>query len=306
MDFYMLLTFVFIVVCLLVFNSKTKKVKVVSDIIYYPVKSCAGIHLLEAEISDLGLKRDREWAVVDENKQVISLREEPRLYRLQPKFEFGFENEYKYLVLTYPKFPELKLPLDEMGGEEFEVELGKAAGRAVDIGPGASKWLSMVFEKPYSLVKIKKYRKIEQTKDEGNFELGFADEAQVLVASEESYEKLCKYLPKSKSEEIPISNFRPNIIVKNCEPFDEDNWKVFEINGVVFQGVEMCYRCRATTVNFSSAEMDKQQEPLKTLRKVHGKGVKAYFGLWAVKKNKGSIHVKDKVNVVSREVRNSN
>mmetsp|Transcript_4298 Transcript_4298/g.6498 ORF Transcript_4298/g.6498 Transcript_4298/m.6498 type:complete len:295 (-) Transcript_4298:474-1358(-) len=292
MESYILSTFLIILLCYLI---SRKRPKVVSEVIHYPIKSCAGINLSRGEVSDLGLKNDREWAITDQNQNIITLREDPRLYRLQPKLESH------HLVLTYPGFPNFKVPLNTNPTQEFQVEFGKASGQAVDAG--ASSWLSRVFGKPYKLVRITQHRQMNQVKNQApgisdNFKLNFPDKSQVLVVSQESYQELSKHLPGS----VPFSNFRPNIVVKNCQPFEEDHWKTFEINGVVFEGVELCCRCLTTTVNPSSLTLNRE-EPLKTLRKLHGKGAKAYFGLLAVRKNNGSISVQDTVKVLSKEPR---
>lgn len=63
--------------------------------------------------------------------------------------------------------------------------------------------------------------------------------------------------------------FRPNILVDgdNIPPFDEDNWEWIKIGHVVFRSVKPCTRCTLTTINPDDGVRNKQEEPLKTLKK---------------------------------------
>ena len=55
---------------------------ILSQIILYPVKSCAGMSVQEATLTHSGLSLDavydREWMVVDENGLAMTQREHPR------------------------------------------------------------------------------------------------------------------------------------------------------------------------------------------------------------------------------------
>ena len=44
----------------------------------YPVKSCAGIALAEAQLVETGLAHDREWMVVDPVGHFLTQRDTPR------------------------------------------------------------------------------------------------------------------------------------------------------------------------------------------------------------------------------------
>jgi len=44
----------------------------ISAIYIYPVKSLSGIQLTESKIIETGFKYDRQWMLVDQNKQFLS------------------------------------------------------------------------------------------------------------------------------------------------------------------------------------------------------------------------------------------
>ena len=52
-------------------DNEEQKQPVVVDIIYYPVKSAAGIHLMSADIGRFGIVRDREWALYNPDTSEI-------------------------------------------------------------------------------------------------------------------------------------------------------------------------------------------------------------------------------------------
>ena len=55
----------------------------------YPVKSCAGMPVTEAELTPTGLAWDRAWMVVDAAGRFVTQRELPRMVLIQPAFRMG-------------------------------------------------------------------------------------------------------------------------------------------------------------------------------------------------------------------------
>ena len=56
----------------------------VASLFVYPVKSCRGIALSTALLTERGIAHDREWLIVDEGGRFITQREVPRLALLVP------------------------------------------------------------------------------------------------------------------------------------------------------------------------------------------------------------------------------
>lgn len=303
--------FIFLVVSfvLIIFYAKKKKNIVVSDIIIYPVKGCNGVHLKSSQVGELGLSFDREWAICGPDNSIIDQLVEARLKNLVSNLEFNKKNEPEYLVLEYPSFTACKLKIENKNDSMFEIVVDKRKGLAINEGENVSNWLKSVFGKEYRLCKIVKQRRLNGNTDydekiwKDEHKLSFACEGQLLVVSQESYDYLIEKVPKYKQDDIDISNFRPNIILKNCKPFEEDNFEFWEINGVKFQGIRLCTRCRMTTISPNTLEYDSDCEPLKTLRKLHGTGTKGFFGLYSLRLNSGIISVDDKVEIKSMKLR---
>ena len=125
--------------------------------------------------------------------------------------------------------------------------------------------------------------------------LSFASEGQVLITSLGSFESLHSALPNYVKPEIKIDCFRSNIILKHLPPYREDFFETFRIGEITFKVIKKCDRCRETTINPNTLKFEENAEPLNTLRKHHGDGVKGYFGILARAKCTGSVKVGDKV-----------
>ena len=55
----------------------------------HPVKSCAGIAVVQGLLVETGLDLDRAWMVVDEHGEMLTQRELPRLALVQPTLRHG-------------------------------------------------------------------------------------------------------------------------------------------------------------------------------------------------------------------------
>ena len=69
---------------------------------------------------------------------------------------------------------------------------------------------------------------------------------------------------------IPMSRFRPNIVLKGPQlrPFEEDTWKVIAIGDVVFAIVKACPRCKQACTDQHTGVVDRHYEPVRTLKSI--------------------------------------
>ena len=66
------------------FDSNADLSGAVARLFIYPVKSCAGIEVQEALLTDAGLEFDRAWMVVDEQGAFLTQRALPRMALIRP------------------------------------------------------------------------------------------------------------------------------------------------------------------------------------------------------------------------------
>lgn len=93
------------------------------------------------------------------------------------------------------------------------------------------------------------------------YKVAYPDVAPVMLLSEASVKDLSSKLEKT----VTVERFRPNIIVSDCEAFEEDSWEEIQIGSVRLQRVMSCGRCIFTTVDPETGIISRK-EPLETLK----------------------------------------
>src|SRR5213592_494767 len=101
----------------------------------YPVKSCRGMPMPAALVTERGLAHDREWMIVDSAGRFISQREIPRLALIVPTLSEAT------LTLPAPGKPALSIPVDR-SGEPVSVTIWRDSIVAIDQGEAAARWAS--------------------------------------------------------------------------------------------------------------------------------------------------------------------
>ena len=101
----------------------------------HPVKSCAGIALREALLTETGLDLDRHYVVVDEHGEFLTQRELPRMQLIQPALRHGD------MVLRAPGMLALHVSLDTVEAP-CRVTVWDDDVPAWDMGDLASQWFS--------------------------------------------------------------------------------------------------------------------------------------------------------------------
>ncbi|XP_063775208.1 mitochondrial amidoxime reducing component 2-like [Pseudophryne corroboree] len=245
-----------------------RKVGEVSQLFLYPVKSCKGIPLPEAECREYGLKsgplKDRHWLVVKEDKVHVTARQEPRMVLITVTCTDG------RLSLSAPGMEELEIPLKLP--KDNAVITCKVHGHAVqgrDCGDAASHWITSFLgsAQNYRLVQFEEKMKFRNPKNEyaaytENGQVAYPDLSPLLLLSEASVNDLNTKLEKK----VTIRNFRPNIVISGSDAFAEDTWNEIQIGShVTLKRVMPCPRCILTTVDPDTGIIN-MKEPLDTLR----------------------------------------
>lgn len=223
----------------------------------YPVKSCRGIALTQARLTETGFAHDREWLVITPERRFLTQRERPQLAQIETAITGD------NLVLRKPNGAELKLPLD-LTGPEVEVAIWRDKANAFDAGDEAASWLTEHLGKPSRLVRFDKRRKRAQNNDwTGGIDAQaqFSDGYPWLLISQGSLDELNRRLPQP----LPMNRFRPNIVVDGLPPFGEDSVDEFVSGAVRLKVAKPCDRCVITTTDQISGERT-GEEPLKTLK----------------------------------------
>ncbi|MCC5908047.1 MAG: MOSC N-terminal beta barrel domain-containing protein [Balneolaceae bacterium] len=256
---------------------------VVTQLVIYPVKSMHGISVREAELTPPGLKYDRNWMVTDDSGLFITQRDLPSLAAINANLS---SDELK---LKHSQGDAFHISLQSANRKEVAVEVWGDQCRAFDEGDDAAKWLTektggfkgkklrlLNFDNRFRRIVDSSYLKGEDS------HTAFADGFPYLITSDYSLNRLNERLIESGSEPVPMSRFRPNIVVTGLEAFLENRIEeIYSEQGGYRLGLRKpCKRCKVTTVDQNTGIIHETREPLRTLTLMNTvPGLRgAYFG----------------------------
>jgi uncharacterized protein len=227
----------------------------------YPIKSCAGVSLTQAELTDDGLLYDRSWMVVDERGDFVSQRECPRMALIQPSF-----TPMRQLMVRAPGMLALYVGLESVE-QPLRVRVWDDEVAAYDMGEMASTWLTQYLnpEGDPALGRLRlarfdpQVRRVSDRRWTGAQEATtqFADGFAVLVTSEASLDGLNSRLTQAGQATVDQRRFRPNIVLAGVSAHDEDRVGAFTVDtgaGVAaMEAVKPCSRCPIPNIDPDTA-----------------------------------------------------
>ncbi|WP_367847509.1 MOSC domain-containing protein [Rhodoferax sp. WC2427] len=255
----------------------------ISRLFVYPVKSCAGVALDHATLTETGLEFDRAWMVVDVHGQFVTQRELPRMALVQPELQ-TFD-----MVLRAPGMLDQRVQLDKVE-HPVQVTVWKDAVPAFDMGDAVAQWFSDFLGQPLRLVRFHPdHRRLSSTQwtgdDQGlnQFSDGFA----VLVTSVASLDGLNQRLAAAGESPVGMERFRPNIVLSGIEAHDEDRLDALLITTAEGEArlrmVKPCPRCPIPNIDPATAlSTPTVGDMLQTYRQTAVVGGAVAFGMNAI------------------------
>lgn len=215
-----------------------------SQLVLYPIKSCAALPVAEARVTVCGLSaagvHDREWMLVTPQGQFLTQREFPRMATVVPRVEDA------ELVVAAPGMPALRLPLAPAGAAALCVRIWDDLVEADDCGDAAAAWFERVLGAPCRLVRCKPDRSrptsVKWTRGVPAA-ARFADAYPLLLIGEAALEDINARLRAAGRAALPMDRFRPNLVVAGSDPFEEDYTAALDFGDVVIKPVKPCARC---------------------------------------------------------------
>ena len=266
----------------------------ISELIVYPIKSCAGISLSKAEIVSTGLAYDRKWVFIDPSNHQVTAREDPRLWRIQPHLDLSGPKEPLTMTVTYEDRT-FSIDLTKPMGRTITMQKSQTTAEVVEMSPETSIWIQETLGKDYRLCMVVNPQPSEISPD---VPITVPDYGPILIASTASLREVQRELPEPKKSQIDMSCFRPNIVVEGCGTWEEDSWERVRIGGMEFRAAGPCDRCLMTTIDPKTLAFDAKTEPLPTLRRIHGKDIKGFFGQWFLRTQDGVLRLSDPIHVL--------
>jgi uncharacterized protein len=241
----------------------------------YPVKSCRGEDLTKAVVEPWGLAGDRRWMVVSPDGSPLTARERPPLVLVTPSFDGTA------MTLTAPGAPALTVKVPD-GNDLVPVNVSGYDLQAAPAGDEAASWFTRVAGEPIRLVYLDDptRRRVNPDYSQDGDRVSFADGYPLLLASEASLAALNALIeagPHSGEAPLPMTRFRPNVVVAGGEAWAEDSWHRLRIGDLTFRVPKGCDRCVFTTIDPETAA--KGKEPLWTLARHRRWDGKVWFGV---------------------------
>ena len=236
---------------------------VIAQLYVYPVKSCAGVAVQEAYLTETGLDLDRAWMVVDQSNAFLTQREWPRMALIQPQLRTDD------IVLRAPGMLALHLAIDNVD-VAVRVSVWGQDVAAYDMGATAAQWFSDFLGVKARLVRFDpEHKRASNLNWTGGVEAlnQFSDGYPLLLTSEASLNGLNDKLRAAGQEAVTMARFRPNMVLGDAPgvldtltamaAHDEDRLQQLEIvtaEGTVrLQPVKPCPRCPIVNIDPLSA-----------------------------------------------------
>ena len=222
----------------------------------HPVKSCRRVEVDRAVINQYGLEGDREWQVQGPAGQLMTQRKFPALARVQPVPIPGG------LRLECDGMPDLEVERPLAVNSAGNTMTGRVA--VADAGDEAAAWLEHALSIGCRLTTIAtgyERRALIGGDDPFGQDVSLADAAPVHLVSAASH----RFLLAHSAEPFPIERFRPNLVVDDCEPWEEDTWRSLSIGEARIRVVLPWPRCTVPQVDQDSGQ--RRREPAVVLKR---------------------------------------
>ncbi|CAG7857101.1 hypothetical protein MCAMS1_01822 [biofilm metagenome] len=258
-----------------------------SGIYIYPVKSLAGIQVSSWPVVATGLKYDRQWMLIDGNRQFLSQRVMPRMALINTAIQELLLN------LSAPGMDDLGLMLMPTGDEIIRSTIWHDHVDTVAVSREADQWFSQFLHTDCRLVYLPQnsIRHVNPDFARHDDRTTLSDGFPFLLTTESSLTAL----NQAMQFELTMNRFRPNLVISGCDSFAEDTWRDITIGSIGFRLPKPCSRCSVPTINPETGETGK--EPLTTLNRLRKWQHKVYFGQNAIHNGGGVLSVGDNVQI---------
>jgi len=261
---------------------------VLSGIFIYPVKSLTGISANSWHVTEKGFQYDRKWMIIDSNRQFLSQRKLPEMALIKTALTD------KNLILSAQGMEDLVLPLEPVDGQTINSTIWHDQCDARSVSTEADQWLSHFLKLDCRLVyqPDEVIRPVDPDYAKPADKVAFSDGFPFLIISENSLAALNNEMQLN----LPMTRFRPNLVISGCPAYEEDGWREIRIGAIDFRLPKPCSRCSVPTIDPETAQTGK--EPLITLTRTRKWQNKVYFGQNALHNQCGQLTIGDTVQVM--------
>lgn len=256
----------------------------VSELWIHPIKSCRGLSVREAVVDAFGFENDRRYMIVDDAGRFVTQRDAPELALVDVALAVD------ELRLSAPSASTVAVPRTLGEGERTRVVVWRSECEAI-VEPTGSRWLSARLGRSCRLVYMPDdvERAVNPARAPSGHQLGFQDGYPFLLVSEASLADISQRVGAT----MAARRFRPNIVVRGFEPFEEDTVPELSIGELRFSNVKPCERCVVVTLDPETGEAGK--EPLATLATYRRTDAGVTVGVNLIHHDRGRVRIGDAV-----------
>jgi uncharacterized protein YcbX len=211
----------------------------------YPVKGCHRLDHDEARVEPWGLAGDRRWMVIDPEGVGITQRGVSRLALLSAT------PAPDGLTFRAPGLPGLRVA-EPVEGPKVFVRVFSSKPQVPARLAAAGEWFTDFLGRPARLAWLgdPTARSIEENALDSD-RVSFADGYPLLLANDASLDSVNDWLHDVGHGPVPMTRFRPNLVVTGAHAWAEDDWLGgrLRIGDVLFRAAKSCSRCVVTTID---------------------------------------------------------
>ena len=257
----------------------------------HPLKSGRIEDLATATVDPWGLAGDRRWMVVDAEGTFLTAREERRLLAINAQLtEAGIR-------LSVPGRPAIDVS-DPDPAHQVPVRIWSSQITAAE-ATTAGAWLTDVLGREVRLVHLDDptRRAVNPARSEPDDRVSLADGYPLLVTTQASLDVLNRAIEEDGGDPVPMSRFRPNLVIDGDEPWAEDDWRRIRVGDATFRAVKGCARCVITTIDPDTGV--REREPIASLARIRRWDNKTWFGINLIPDTPGAtLRVGDELEVL--------
>ena len=225
----------------------------------FPIKSCAGIAVQQAQLLPTGLEWDRAWMVVDPIGMFITQREVAQMALVQP----SIDTAAGLLRLQFPGQAGCSVPLAlPLQGEvaDVSVQVWDSRVHAWDMGEAVAQWLSQALQRPCRLVRFDPaQQRLSSLTWTGGIQAPnqFADGYPLLVTTSAAFEALNDKLQAQGHAAVDGLRFRANIVLNGLAEHEEDFLETVWVGAaqpVALRLGKPCSRCPIPNIDPRTAQ----------------------------------------------------
>lgn len=311
----------------------------VSGVFVYPVKSLHAVSVKKAKIDSLGLEGDRRLMLVrpspppmigtfgpnDATHRFFTQRQCPSLVTIDASLPVAADESGNIVVrLTSRMLPNKQVSIDisdnalKSDATRYRAGIWGDVVKVADAGDEAAEFVRDVLTRchePFDDVRVVTMVPDTVREADGKYvplaamtnlgltpRVALSDGFPILIACESSLTELNMRLKARGKDPVPMSRFRPNIVIQNTKPFEEDTWKVVKVGSLILHVVKGCPRCKQSCTDQETGKTS--EEPLETLAEFRALGHNkedVYFAQNALFQGSGGvINVGDAVKILTR------